>query len=376
MADSGSMRAVLRAAARRLVAIKAETPALRQLGDSTAQGLLGLCRALTGVLVLDEPRLAIVPRRVARLRVPDVLPALMNAVRAFLTIIAAVLLWIWLGWPSGATFIIFATVGITLFAPQEDAAYAMARSFTAGTAVTAICAAIVGFAFLPQVSTFAGFAAVLGLVLVPAGALSAQPWQQVLFTAIAANFVPLLAPSNPMTYDPGAYYNSAVALLAGIGVAMLAFRLLPPMPPAMRTRRLLALTLRDLRRLSRGTRRWSAAEWEQRVYGRLSALPSSADILQAARLATALSVGRHLLRLRLVARRFQLGADLDGAMAAIAAGGSADAVSALARLERALATFPPERPGGKVRLRARGAILLVADELTQHAAYFDARLPG
>ena len=105
-----------------------------------------------------------------------------------------------------------------MFAPQEDAAYATARSFTVGTALTAVCAAIVAFAILPQISSFAGFCAALGLVLVPAGALSAQPWQPALFTALEANFVPLLAPSNPMTYDQATYYNTAMALLAGIGL--------------------------------------------------------------------------------------------------------------------------------------------------------------
>jgi uncharacterized membrane protein YccC len=370
------MRRNFRAAARHLLAMPAETPSLRLLADCTAEGLLGLYRALTGVMVLGDPRVAPVPRRVARLRMPDVLPALVNAVRAFLTIGCAALAWIWLAWPSGATFIIFAAVAITLFAPQEDAAYATARSFTVGTALTAVCAAIVAFAILPQISSFAGFCAALGLVLVPAGALSAQPWQPALFTALEANFVPLLAPSNPMTYDQATYYNTAMALLAGIGLAMLAFRLLPPMPPGARARRLLALSLRDLRRLSRGAGGRLAAGWNGRLYGRLSAIPSSVDSLQAARLAAALSVGGEIMRLCRIARRFGLDADLEGALAGIAAGDSEAAVRGLGRFDQALAAFPPARPGSKARLRARGMIRSVADALTHHAIYFDARIPA
>jgi hypothetical protein len=38
--------------------------------------------------------------------------------------------------------------------------------------------------------------------------------------------------------------------VGGVGAAALSFRLLPPLSPAFRTRRLLALTLRDLRRKS------------------------------------------------------------------------------------------------------------------------------
>ena len=61
---------------------------------------------------------------------------------------------------------------------------------------------------------------------------------------------PLLSPTNPMTYDTAQFYNAALAIVVGCGLAPLAFRLLPPLSPALRARRLLALTLRDLRRLA------------------------------------------------------------------------------------------------------------------------------
>ena len=195
--DPRATRTAMLAAARRLVTLNAETPSLRLLCDRTAEGLLALSRAIDGVLVLSDPWAAKVPRRVGRLRVPDILPALVNGVRAFLTIGAASLVWIWTAWPGGTGFITFAAVAIILFAPQQDAAFAMARSFTIGTALTAVCAAVVAFALLPQQSSFAGLSALLALVLIPAGALSSQAWQQPLFVALEANFVPLLGPSNP-----------------------------------------------------------------------------------------------------------------------------------------------------------------------------------
>jgi uncharacterized membrane protein YccC len=374
--DPRSMREAMQTGARRLVALPAETPSLRLLCDRTAEGLLALSRAITGVVVLGQPWTTRISRNIAGLRVPDILPALINAVRAFLTIAAASLVWIWTAWPSGATFIMFAAVAITLFAPQEDAAYATARTFTIGTALTAVCAAVVVFALLPQQSSFAGFCAVLGLVLVPAGALSAQPWHQPLFVALTANFIPLLSPSNPMTYDPQAYYNTAIALLGGVGFAMLAMRLLPPMPPAMRARRLLALTLRDLRRLTRGRLPRSTVDWEGRVYGRLSAISDQVEMLQAARLAAALSVGIEIIRLRRIAYRFALDAELAPAMAALAAGNSALAIREFDRFDQALAEVPAERPGTRLRLRARGTIRSIADSLTQHASYFDAKVPA
>jgi uncharacterized membrane protein YccC len=372
--DPRATRTAMLAAARRLVTLNAETPSLRLLCDRTAEGLLALSRAIDGVLVLSDPWAAKVPRRVGRLRVPDILPALVNGVRAFLTIGAASLVWIWTAWPGGTGFITFAAVAIILFAPQQDAAFAMARSFTIGTALTAVCAAVVAFALLPQQSSFAGLSALLALVLIPAGALSSQAWQQPLFVALEANFVPLLGPSNPPTYDPQQFYNYALALLSGVGFAMLAMQLLPPIPPVVRVSRLLALGLRDLRRLTRGRLPTSSAAWEGLIYGRLSAVPESVDTLQAARLAAALSVGSEVIRLRRIAQRFGVGAELKPVMTAIADGDSFGAIRALDRFDRALADLPAVQPGGRLRLRLRGTIRSVADSLTRHASYFDAKL--
>jgi uncharacterized membrane protein YccC len=91
---------------------------------------------------------------------------------------------------------------------------------------------------------------VIALYLVPAGALIAQSWQPIVFAAMTFNFVPLLAPTNPMSYDTLQFYNSALSIVAGYGAGALSFRLLPPLSPEFRTRRHLALTLRDLRRLA------------------------------------------------------------------------------------------------------------------------------
>ena len=159
-----------------------------------------------------------------------------------------------------------------------------------------------------------------------------------------------------------------------IAFAALAMRLLPPMPPARRARRLLALSLRDVRRLTHGKVPPSSAEWEGKMYSRLSALPVSVDILHGARLAAALSVGSGIIRLRRIARRFGLDAELRGAMAAIAAGDSAAGIRELDRFDHALADLPPALPGARLRLRARGTILSIADVLSQHASYFDAKV--
>jgi uncharacterized membrane protein YccC len=369
--DPCSGRKACAAAVRILTSLPAHTPTLRPLADQTAEALIGIRRALDGLLLLADPSRSIRGSRSARFSVPDLLPALVNAMRAFVTIGAVELVWIMTEWPNGAQAITFAAVAVILFSPRADQAYAITMSFMVGTGLTTAFAAIVKFAVLPGVATVAGFSLGIGLILVPAGALMAQSWQTPMFTAMTANFVPLLAPANQMSYDTQQFYNAALAIVAGVGAAALSFRLLPPLSPALRTRRLLALTLRDLRRLARGPIPRRAFEWEGRIYGRLSALPEQAEPLQRAQLMAALSVGTEIIRLRRIAHRFNQDAELDAALDAVSKGDSSAAAERLSRLDQRLAALPNNRPGARVSLRARGSILAMSEALTQHAAYFD-----
>jgi uncharacterized membrane protein YccC len=358
-----------RAAARRLLALPADTPSLRLLADASAETLLGLARALEGLAVLIDPGRRIARSSTVRLHIPDLLPALVNALRIFLTIGAAALFWIVSAWPSGALALTLAAVGVILLSPREDQAYAASRSFAAGTLLTAAIAAIVSFAILPSVTTFVGFSLVLGLVLVPVGTFLALNRQIMLYVVI--NFVPLVAPANQMTYDTFEFYNSTLAIVTGISFAALAFLLMPPLPPAMRARRLLALALRDLRRLAAGLSPAIVTDWESRIYSRLAALPPQVDPLQFARTVAALSVGTELVRLRRLARRLHLGPDFRLALDAIAHGRSAAAVERLTELDRKLAVGAGVGGERSARLRARGSMQATAEALMRHRAYFD-----
>src|ERR1700675_1509002 len=195
--DPSRARRACAAAARALTALPNRTPSLRLLADQTARALIGIRRALVGLLLLANPARAIRGPRVPRLRVPDLLPSLVNGARVFVTIGAVDLFWIVTEWPNGPQALVFATIGVILFSQRADQAYATVMSFMVGVALSAVFAAIVEFAVLPGVATFAGFSLAIGLVLVPAGALMAQPWQTGLLTALSANFVPPLGPANP-----------------------------------------------------------------------------------------------------------------------------------------------------------------------------------
>ena len=373
IADPTCLRQMCEAAVQALIALPAETPSLCLLADNMAEALAGISHALNGLaLLVGDPARSLPRRGGLRLHVPDWLPALVNAGRAFVAIGAVELFWVITAWPNGAGAITFVAIVVLLASPRADQAYANAMSFMVGVGLAAAFAATIEFAVLPGRETFAAFSIAIGLVLVPAGALTAQPWQSGLFSAIAGiGFNSLLAPANQMSYDTQQFYNATSAIVAGAGAAALSFRLLPPLSPAFRARRLLALTLRDLRRLAVGPIPRTPDDWEGRMYGRLSVLPDAAEPLQRSQLVAALSVGNEIAQLRHIARQLDLGSGLDAALEALAQGNSAIATKRLALLDQALAAQL-----GAAALRARGSILAMSEALTQHSGYFDAGAPG
>jgi uncharacterized membrane protein YccC len=379
IADPTGLYRTCETAMRRLISEPVGTPSLRLLADKAAMAVAGMMRALNGLALLVADPARPVPRRlgVVSLRVPDWLPALVNAGRAFVVIVAVTLFWIVTVWPNGSQAILFATVVVLLLAPRAHQAYAAAIAFIAGAVLNVVLTAFVAFAVLPRLATetFAAFSLVIGLCLVPIGALLAaarQPWQAGVFTAMTLLFVPLLAPTNPMTYNTVQFYNTALAIVAGAGTAALSFRLLAPLSPAFSTFRLLALTLRDLRRLAMGH---GPRDWEGRVHGRLSAMPNEATPLQRAQLLAALAVGHEIIRLRHMVHRLGADADLEPALAAMAQGDSASATAHFARLDAALAGRVGDRALTETVLGARGSILALSEALAQHADFFNGGVP-
>jgi uncharacterized membrane protein YccC len=376
MADPVRPRRACEMAVRMLIAVPAHTPSLRLLADHTAEVLAGISNALNGMALLVAAPVSPVPRgRGFRLRVPDWLPSLVSAGRAFVAIGIVELFWIVTEWPNGALAITFTAISVLLLAPQADRAYAAAMGFIIGIALATIFTAIIAFAVLPGLETFEAFSIAIGLYLIPTGALMAQPWQRVIFAAMILGFVPLLAPENQMSYDTVQFYNGALAIVTGSGVGALSFRLLPPLSPAFRTRRLLALTLHDLRRLAKGHVSWTAENWEGRLYGRLAALPDAAEPFQRSQLLAASSVGTEIIQLRHIAPRLGLGADLDAALAPFGQGNSAIATARLTQLDDRLAARPEAGSEASLALRARGSILAITEALIDHASYFDAGAP-
>ena len=260
---------------RALIALPAGTPSLRLLADQTAEVLAGISHALNGLALLVADPARPVPRRGGlRLRVPDWLPSLVNAGRAFVTIGAVELFWIVTEWPNGAQAITFAAISVILFAPRADQAYAAAIASWWAPALPPLS---------PRSSNSRCCRTRDLCRLQPRDWPCPGSRRRADGPAMADGDVHgsggISLPLAPRAREPdelrhAQFYNTALAIVAGVGAGAFSFRLMPPLSPAFRTRRLLALTLRDLRRLATGPIPRTPDDWEGRMYGRLSACRS------------------------------------------------------------------------------------------------------
>jgi uncharacterized membrane protein YccC len=380
IADPVSLQRACEEGERTLLALTTETPSQRLLADETAQVLYGMGCVLDGLaLFLDAPGRTPAGGRNAPTGVADWLPVAVNAIRAFVTISAVELLWVATAWPDGGSAVVLTTVVILLLSPKGDLAYLGALAFALTAAFGIVAAAIIRFAVLPAVETFPAFCAVMGLFFIPAGfavVRSQTPALTVVFGGMAVAVMRVLSPTNPMTYDTGQFYNTSLAVFVGCATAALAFRLLPPLSPALRARRLLALTLRDLRRVAISSLPPRSADWERRIYDLFAALPDQAAPLERAQLLAALSVGTDISQLRHLIPRLGMATELDAALASFAAGNSAVAIARLHQIDSRLASIPNTGPETDDALRVRGRIAAISDVIAEHGSYFDSRAPA
>ncbi len=369
------LRAACCSAVRSLTRFNAETPSQRLLADSAAQGMLGMARALNGLTGVVDPPDMIAVRGTARLHVPDWLPPTISAVRAFLSIGAISLFWIASAWPNGAFAITFCAIIVVLLPLQGDVAYSASMTFLKGCVLGSGIAAALVFGILPRATSFPSLCLALGLALLPLGFLLARAKTPLFFFAASVNFLPMLSINNTITFDASQFWNNASAILIGIAVGAVAMLILPPLSPAIRTSRLLALTLADLRRLAkRAPSRRREDDWESRIVARFLAMPEQAEAVERAELVAAMAVGNHIVRLRRVAPRFVPGAAVDAALQALAEGRSGEASERLKDIDRQLAALPGARSGSRAVLGLRAGLLVVCGQLASYPSYYDQRI--
>jgi uncharacterized membrane protein YccC len=370
IADPITLRRHCEAAVRALIAMPASTASLRLLADQTANVLVGFAAVLeaTALLVAGRVRPRSRPRGF-KIYVPDWLPSLVSAGRAFVAIGAAELFWVLTAWPDGGSAIVFVAVAVLLLSPRAELAYADAIAFMLGAMTVIPIAAAIKFALLPALESFPAFCIALAAFLIPVGTALAATRQYPLLAICTATSMSVLQLTNEMSYDTAQFYNSSLGIFVGVAAAPLSFLLVPPLSPSFRTKRLLNLTLRDLRRLAMSRLSASVDDWQGHTFSRLAALPEEAEPLERAQLLAAQFVGTEIIHLGHDTAALDLLLQFEAALQTFAEGNSAAAIAQLTWLDHYLAST--EQVDTQLAARTRGRILAICDALADHRAYFD-----
>ncbi|HSC85370.1 MAG TPA: FUSC family protein, partial [Pseudomonas sp.] len=284
------------------------------------------CLARLAVLLrqflLAREALQAVERGVAPLDAPpalswhrDVQTAAVYGLRSALTFIALAAFWLLTAWTAASGAMILAVVVCSLFASRENAEL-IGLSFLRGIVYALLPAFVIGQLLLPQLSGFPLLCLALGVPLLFGVLGMAKPAMAGTATSFCLHFIVLCAPQNDMHYDVAVFFNQAIAMLIGVGCAVLAFRLITLQNPLWHSRRLLRATLDDLAALTSRTLQGADNWFGGRIADRLlqlarhyPALPSEVRSRWDDGVAS-LDLGDELLHLRacLAAAQVPLGA--------------------------------------------------------------------
>jgi uncharacterized membrane protein YccC len=355
---------------RDLLRLEANNVSIRLTADAAANAVVGLAVAANGLTLLNDPAKAHDLGQPISFFVADWLPALVNALRVFLGVGAAVLFWILTAWSDGLLAVVFTAITIMAFAPMQGSNMT-AVGLGCGAAITVIVVAVVKFTLLPNHETFLAFSLVTAIALAPLGALSTVPILAPCFLPATILFIPLLLPTNQTTYDTLTYFNTSLSLLTGCDFGIVTLMVFPPVSPEIQSQRLVDLSIRDLRRLSSGSHNWTLNQWQNRIYARLTAMPEDAESIQRSHLVSMLSVGMQVIRLQRLSQRRRIEVELSGVLTCLAAGNLPELRTALRDTDRKISSIPGASPGALARLRARSALLAIGESINRRGEYYE-----
>jgi uncharacterized membrane protein YccC len=168
-----------------------------------------------------------------------------NGMRAFVAVIAASVFWCFSAWPSGAGFVTTVGVVSALFSTRANSIAGAVGWFKG-----AFCAALVGilcnFVLLPAMSDFIPLACIAGFFMIAAGLAMRYPRTASIGSGFALFFWNFTSPSNIARVNDAVFLNGALATLAGIAWATLAFSIMFPADRASSIARLHRAVRRDL----------------------------------------------------------------------------------------------------------------------------------
>ncbi|MBC9251602.1 fusaric acid resistance protein [Pseudomonas alcaligenes] len=182
----------------------------------------------------------------------DLQTAAVYGLRSALAFLGLSTFWLLTAWPAASGALLLAAVVCSLFASRENADL-IGMSFLRGIFYALPVAFVVGQLLLPQWSGFPLLCMALGVPLLFGVLGMARPAMAGTATSFCLHFIVLCAPQNDMVYDVASFLNQAIAMLIGVGCAVLAFRLITLQNPVWHGRRLLRATLDDLAALTTRT---------------------------------------------------------------------------------------------------------------------------
>ena len=150
--------------------------------------------------------------------------AAFSALSAGFALMAYCVLWIGIDWEGGGNGAMMAAVTAAFFAAQDDPAPSMV-SFLTWAVVASVVAGIYLFGIFPAIHDFPMLVLVLAAVFLPLGALLHRPKTMLIALPLVVNLTALLSLQNTYNANIQSFVNAAVAMVLGIGFAVVLTRL-------------------------------------------------------------------------------------------------------------------------------------------------------
>ncbi|RFF47216.1 FUSC family protein [Xanthomonas campestris] len=272
-------------------------PAHVDTAPSPPASLLQRLTRSSGRLATDAPATAGDARHI------DYGMAAFSALSAGFALMAYCVLWIGIGWEGGGNGAMMAAVTAAFFAAQDDPAPSM-LSFLTWAVVASVVAGIYLFGIFPAIHDFPMLVLVLAAVFLPLGALLHRPKTMLIALPLVVNLTALLSLQNTYNANIQSFVNAAVAMVLGIGFAVVLTRLFRSVGAEWSARRLVRQGWRTLAAAADGRGAQDRHQFAARMLDllgllapRLAVAPPGSDLASVDML-TEIRVGLNILQLR------------------------------------------------------------------------------
>ncbi|MBB5866500.1 FUSC family protein [Xanthomonas sp. 3058] len=229
--------------------------------------------------------------------------AAFSALSAGFALMAYCVLWIGIGWEGGGNGAMMAAVTAAFFAAQDDPAPSM-LSFLTWAVVASVVAGIYLFGIFPAIHDFPLLVVVLAAVFLPIGALLHRPKTMLIALPLVVNLTALLSLQNTYNANIQSFVNAAVAMVVGIGFAVVLTRLFRSVGAEWSARRLVRQGWRTLADAAEGHGMQDRQHFAARMLDllgllapRLALTPEGSDLASVDML-NEVRVGLNILQLR------------------------------------------------------------------------------